>query len=178
MRHILTLLFEQLHSLWYCRNAQTHGADQELQDKIKREQLTIRVTALYNQLPNLLVHDRQAFESLTQDDLLSGPTSSISTWLRIAEPTIQRCLGTPKSNSIAVNVTYGIFSMKPPTSTPTLAIRHCPLIPLLFPKQYHSTHILPQPRFPPTHLSALPTLPGLTTRDWMGHPIRLSRRKS
>ncbi len=92
MRHILTLLFEQLHSLWHCRNAQTHGADQELQDKIKREQLTIRVTALYNQLPNLLVHDRQAFESLTQDDLLSGPTSSISTWLRIAEPTIQRCL--------------------------------------------------------------------------------------
>ena len=68
------------------------GGGQELQDKIKREQLTIRDIALYNQLPNLLVHDCQAFESLTQDDLLSGPTSSISTWLRIAEPTIQRCL--------------------------------------------------------------------------------------
>ena len=92
IRHLLCHLFEQLHSIWQCRNTQTHGADQDLQDKLRRDQLTIRATALYNSIPQLLAHDRTVFESLPLDDLLSGPTSSIATWLQMAEPTIQRCL--------------------------------------------------------------------------------------
>ena len=52
----------------------------------------MRVQAIYNQLPQLLAHDRTAFESLSPDDLLSGPTTTIQTWLKLAEPTLQRCL--------------------------------------------------------------------------------------
>ena len=48
--------------------------------------------AIYNHLPNLLAHDKDIFESTTQEEILSGPTSSIATWLRLAEPTLQRCL--------------------------------------------------------------------------------------
>ena len=92
MRQILSTLFQQLHQVWKCRNSQTHGADLTLQDSIRREQLTIRVQALYNQIPNLLAHDKYAFESISQEDLLSGPTSGIATWLQMAEPTMQRCL--------------------------------------------------------------------------------------
>ena len=92
MRQILSVIFEQLHQIWQCRNTQTHGADHEIQDKLKREHLTIRVQAINNQLPNLLAHDRDVFESLTQEEILSGPTSSITTWLRLAEHTLQRCL--------------------------------------------------------------------------------------
>ena len=47
---------------------------------------------MYNQIPNLLAHDKYAFESISQEDLLSGPTSGIATWLQMAEPTMQRCL--------------------------------------------------------------------------------------
>ena len=92
MRQILSLMFDQLHQIWMCRNNQTHGSDQRLQDQFQRDQLTLRVKAIYNQLPNLLAHDRHAFESITEEELLSGPTSSISTWLRLSEPTIRRCL--------------------------------------------------------------------------------------
>ena len=92
MRHTLNHLFETLYQVWQCRNSQTHGADHHLQDQLRREQLTIRAQALYNHLPSLLAHDRAVFESLSIDDLLSGPTSNIATWLRIAEPTVQRCL--------------------------------------------------------------------------------------
>ena len=92
MKLILTLLFEQLHKIWQCRNTQTHGADSSIQDQILREHLTIRVEAIYNKLPNLLALDRQAFETLTKEDILSGSTSTIRSWLRMAEPTIQRCL--------------------------------------------------------------------------------------
>ena len=92
MRKTMTIIFEQLHQIWLCRNHQTHGSDQSLQEQFRREQLTIRVQALYNQIPNLLAHDRHVFNSLPADDLLSGPTSSILTWLRISEPTIRRCL--------------------------------------------------------------------------------------
>ena len=52
----------------------------------------MQVQAIYNQLPQLLAHDQTAFESLSQDDLLSGPTTTIQTWLKLAEPTLQRCL--------------------------------------------------------------------------------------
>ena len=79
-------------NIWKCRNLQTHGADQAIQDRIRREHLTLRVTALYNQISNLLVHDRAAFDHITQEDILSGPISAIETWLRMAEPTVQQCL--------------------------------------------------------------------------------------
>ena len=92
IRQIMSLLFEELQQIWQCRNVQTHGSDLALQDKLAREQLTIRVNAFYNQLPQLLSHDRHVFESMSAEDILSGPTSSIATWLRIAEPTLQRCL--------------------------------------------------------------------------------------
>ena len=51
MRQTLSLIFEQLHQIWLCRNHQTHGSDQSLQEQFRREQLSIRVQALYNQLP-------------------------------------------------------------------------------------------------------------------------------
>ena len=92
MKLTLSSLFEQLHNIWKCRNLQTHGADQAIQDRIRREHLTLRVTALYNQISNLLVHDRAAFDHITQEDILSGPISAIETWLRMAEPTVQQCL--------------------------------------------------------------------------------------
>ena len=92
MKQTLSLIFEELHQIWQCRNTQTHGADQELQDKLKREQLAIRVHAIYNQIPHLLAHDTDVFDSTTPEDIMSGPTSSIVTWLRLAEPTLQRCL--------------------------------------------------------------------------------------
>ena len=92
MRHTLSLIFEQIHQVWLCRNNQTHGSDQTLQEQFRREQLAIRVHALYNQLPNLLAHDRHALNNISAEDLLSGPTSSIITWLRLSEPTIRRCL--------------------------------------------------------------------------------------
>ena len=88
----LSLLFTQLQNIWKCRNLQTHGSDQTLQDQLKRDQLALRVSALYAQLPNLLTHDRDAFEQLTKEEILSGPTSTIESWLRIAEPTIQQCI--------------------------------------------------------------------------------------
>ncbi len=43
MRKILTTIFDHLHQLWTCRNHQTHGSDQLLQDQFRREQLSLRV---------------------------------------------------------------------------------------------------------------------------------------
>ena len=92
MKTILSTLVEELHNVWQCRNNQTHGADQTLQEQFLRSQLTIRVQAVYNQVPLLLAHDRAAFETLDQNDLLSGPITTIQTWLKMVEPTLQRCL--------------------------------------------------------------------------------------
>ena len=92
MKQILCSLFEQLDNVWQCRNTQTHGADQQLQDQLKKAQLTIRVQALYNPRSQLLAHDRDLLDTVNQDDLLSGPLATIETWLKMAEPTIQRCL--------------------------------------------------------------------------------------
>ena len=92
MKLVLVHMFEQLHGIWQCRNVHTHGVDQALQEQFLREQLTVRVDAVYNQMPNLLAHDRHAFEHLSKADLLSGPTTTIQTWLRMVEPTLQRCL--------------------------------------------------------------------------------------
>ena len=92
IRQTLSLLFEKLHHIWQCRNKQSHGADQTIQDQLKREKLSIRVQALYNHQPNLLAHDRDILDSMSQNDLLSGPLPSIETWLRMAEPTKQQCL--------------------------------------------------------------------------------------
>ena len=92
MKQMLCLIFEQLHNIWRCRNTQTHGADQQLQEQLKKGQLTIRVHALYNQRSQLLAHDRDILDTVSPDELLSGPIATIETWLKMAEPTIQRCL--------------------------------------------------------------------------------------
>ena len=60
--------------------------------QVLREQLSLRVQAVYRHIPLLLAHDRDAFEAVSQEDLLSGPTTTIQSWLRMVEPTLQRCL--------------------------------------------------------------------------------------
>lgn len=102
MKLILSLIFEQLHNIWSCRNQQTHGTDSALQDQILREHLTIRVAALYSQIPNLLSHDRSAFDSIPQEDILSQSTSDIRIWLQLAEPTIHRCLQDARTKSCSL----------------------------------------------------------------------------
>ena len=96
LRLILSTIFDQVQQVWQCRNAQTHGVDAALQDQYRQEQLITRIDAVYGQIPNLLAHDRDVFSSLPRSDLLSGPTSTLATWLRMAEPTVQRCLADAK----------------------------------------------------------------------------------
>ena len=96
MHLILSMIFDQIQQVWQCRNSQTHGADGALQDQYRREQLITRIDAIYGQIPNLLAHDRDVFQSLPRSDLLSGPTLTLATWLRMAEPTVQRCLADAK----------------------------------------------------------------------------------
>ena len=92
IKHAIVTIITEIRHIWATRNGQTHGQDQAQQDKILRDRLTIRIDAIYNQLPNLLSHDRDTVVSISRDDLLSGPTSSLETWLRLVEPSMQQCL--------------------------------------------------------------------------------------
>ena len=87
-------------------NKQKRGADKALQDQLLKEQLTIYIIDIYNQLRNHLANDQSIFEGITQEEILSGPTLNITTWLWMAEPTIHQCLkvATTKLSSNQSNI--------------------------------------------------------------------------
>ena len=140
---------------------QTHGTDQAIQDQILRERLTIHVNALHNQIPKLLAQDRSILENITQEEKLSGPTSTITTWLQMVEPTIQKYLQDAQHKLQSHQPRFMRLPLKKlPTKIPTSAIR--PTIPWLHLRN-DILHIGPNH---PTRLTAHPTF-------LSAHPTRL-----
>ena len=92
IRHAMSCIITEIHHVWKTRNLQNHGADQAEQEQFRRERLLLRIDAIFNQIPNLLSHDRDSVVSISRDDLLSGSNNAIETWLNMVEPTIQCCL--------------------------------------------------------------------------------------
>ena len=80
-------------SRWtYQKTLKFHGANLAEQDQFCRDRLLPWIDAMFNQEPNLLSHDRDSVISISRDDLLSGSTNAIETWLNMVKHTIQCCL--------------------------------------------------------------------------------------
>ena len=89
----LPLFWGFLVKIWQCRNTQTHGADQEIQDKLKREHASYYLHPSHQQSTTQPSSPWQrCFRQSNSRRNSIWKTSSITTWLRLTEPTLQRCL--------------------------------------------------------------------------------------
>ena len=69
----MSCIFNEVHHVWATRNLQNHGADCAEQEQFRRERLVLpQMDAVFNQVPNLLSHDKDSVVSISGEELLSG----------------------------------------------------------------------------------------------------------